>query len=250
MHKVKLSLVIPVCNEEGNIEKVYSKANTVLHSLNLPYEIIFVDDGSRDKTYEILKSIQSKDGHIRVIKLAKNYGQSVALLAGFEFLNGEIIITMDADLENDARDIPKLLKKIDEGFCFVNGWRWERRNSLIRRLFSFVANWLMCKRTNIRLHDYGCALCVTRREIIDLLKDYGKDARFIKPLLVSLAESVAEVKVSHYSRKSGKSKYNLLRIIKFGLDFLFNFTLNPKNKSRLPFLGDSIYGKIEYRYLK
>jgi glycosyltransferase involved in cell wall biosynthesis len=225
-----ISIVIPVYNEEENVKNVYCEAKTVLTSLNLPHEIVFIDDGSRDRTYRILKSIHDEDKHVKIIQLDKNYGQAYALLAGFEFAKGEIIITMDADLQNSPYDIPYFLRSIEKGYNLVSGWRYERNDSLTRKLISTLANYLIRIRTKIQLHDYGCAFMAARKELIDKLKSYGRDARFIKPLLVCLSNSITEIKVRHNSRKMGKSKYDLIRILKTGLDFLFNFTIELKEK--------------------
>lgn len=229
----KISIVIPVYNEEENIRSLYQIIKNILICLNDDYEIIFIDDGSKDKTYETLKETKAKDTHIKIIKLAKNYGQLYAILAGFEFAKGDIIITMDGDLQNDPYDIPKFLAKMNDGFDLISGWRCGRNDPLSRKLISKTFNWLIIRRTGIALHDYGCALTATRKELIDRLKSYGRNARFIKPLLANLANSVAEIKVSHYPRKAGKSKYNLVKIIKSGLDFLFNFTIEPKGRNNL-----------------
>ena len=222
--------MIPVYNEEKNIEEVYSRTKIVLSSLSLPYEVIFVDDGSSDATYTILRGIQSKDSCVKIIKLDNNYGQLYALLAGFAFVKGETIITMDCDLQNDPRDIPLFLAKIKEGFDFVNGWRQARKDPITRKLISGFANWLIGTRTGVRLHDYGCAFTAIKKKLIDKLKHYGKDARFIKPLLVCLTDSTAEIKVSHHLRQTGRSKYSLVKIIKSGMDFLLNFTVTPRDK--------------------
>lgn len=219
-----ISILVPVYNEEENIKEFYYQTDVVLSSLKIPYEIIFVDDGSKDKTYKIISDIQAQDKRVKIIKLSKNYGQLYALLTGFEFAKGEVIITMDADLQNDPNDIPKFLDKIEAGFDFVNGWRFERKDSLSRKLISKIANWLAGSITGIALHDYGCGFVATKKGLVNKLISYDRNARFIKPLLVRLADSVLEIKVNHYPRKSGKSKYNLLKIIKSGLDLLFNFT--------------------------
>lgn len=226
-----VSIIIPVYNEEGNIKELYSRLSGALSSLAISYEIIFVDDGSRDNTRNIMKCIQASDTHIKIIGFARNFGQLYALLAGFEFAKGDVIITMDSDLQNDPADIPDFLAKINEGFDSVTGWRYVRQDPFIRKMISKLENWLIWTKTGIALHDYGCGFTVTRREIIDRLRGYGSRARFIKPLIVKLADSVAEIKVHHYYRKSGVSKYSMLKIIIYGLDFLFNFTMKIKKET-------------------
>jgi len=237
-----ISVVIPVFNEEKNIRELYSKINTVLPSLNLPYEIIFVDDGSKDGTYEELKDIQTKDVYIKIVKLAKNYGQSYAFLAGFEFVKGDIVITMDGDLQNDPCEIKRFLIKIEGGFDFISGWRYNRKDTFLRKLISAFANWFIGIRSGIRLHDYGCAFTAVKKELIERLKSYGASARFTKPLIARLASSIFEVKVSHHPRRYDVSKYNLFRIITLGLDFFLNFDGEPKKIKKLPFIIEEIIG--------
>jgi glycosyltransferase involved in cell wall biosynthesis len=232
---IYLSIVIPIYNEEESIIEFYQGLTLAMNQNNWEYEIVFVDDGSTDRSFKILKDLHTKDRRIKIIKLTKNFGQTIGLLAGFEYSRGKIIITIDADLQNDPSDISNFIAKVEEGFEIVSGWRHKRKDSLIRRLVSFVASLLMWGKTGIRLHDYGCAPCAVKRELANRLKDYGKHARFIKPLLVSLANSVAEVKVRHYARKRGDSKYGLFKIIKFGLDFMINFPARPQKSYRLHF---------------
>nr|MBU1328264.1 glycosyltransferase family 2 protein [Candidatus Omnitrophota bacterium] len=175
---VLISVVTPLFNEEDNIKKFYHRTSEVLTSLNKSYEIIFIDDGSKDRTYDIIKNIQIENTRVRIIKFKKNRGQLYAFLAGFEVARGEIIITMDGDLQNDPRDIPKFLDKIEKGFDFVNGWRYKRKDSLERRLISKVSNWLTRKRTKVSLRDYGCAFMAVERRLIDRLRKQGVKARF------------------------------------------------------------------------
>lgn len=242
LEPIQVSIVIPLFNEEGNVEEVYYRIKETLIFLKKTYEIILVNDGSRDRTYDIIRDIQNKDVHIKIIKLAKNYGQLYAILAGFEFVKGEIIIVIDGDLQIDPCDISQLLIKIDEGFDLVSGWRYKRKDPAVRRLISYLANWLMGLRTGIKLHDYGCALIATKKQIINRLKDYGSGARFIKPLIARLSDSISEVKVKHYPRKSGVSKYSFLKIIKSGLDFLFSFTTEPKRRDKSPYVIEEVIG--------
>ncbi|MBL7198293.1 MAG: glycosyltransferase family 2 protein [Candidatus Omnitrophica bacterium] len=237
-----ISMVIPVCNEEENVKAVYCQVRAVLSSLKLSYEVIFVDDGSKDRTYQNLKNIQMLDERVKIIKLFKNYGQMYAFLAGFEFVKGDIIITMDGDLQNEPQDIAQFLIKIEEGPDLVTGWRYNRKDSFIRKLISNFANWLIGMKTGVRSHDYGCTLMVIRRDLIDKLKNYGSASRFIKPLLVRLANSVYEIKVKHHFRISGASKYNLLRIIRTGVDFLLHFTIEPQGTNRMPYIIEEVIG--------
>jgi len=224
---VEVSVIIPLFNEENSINELYRRINGVLTSLNKNYEIVFIDDGSNDRTYDFIRDIQIENACVRLVGLERNCGQLYAFLAGFEIAQGEIIITMDGDLQNDPVDIPKFLEKMAEGFDFVNGWRYNRKDNFARELISGFENWIIGARTGVRLHDYGCAFVATRREIIDKLKDYGTSARFIKPLIARLAGSITEIKIEHHPRKTGISKYSLFKIIKLGLDFIFNFNIKP-----------------------
>lgn len=231
-----ISIVIPVYNEEENIREICFSLNRALTSSGIRHEIIFVDDGSTDKTYDILRQVQrGANKIIKVIQLSKNFGQPYALLAGFSMAEGEVIVTMDGDLQNNPADIPLLLEKINEGADLVSGWRYKRKDPFIRKLISGLENRIISIRTGNKLHDYGCALTAIRKDLADKIKAYGKGGRFIKPLLVSLAESPSEVKVSHSYRKSGKSKYSVTAIVKFGIDFCFNFSMKAKKPLRLPY---------------
>jgi len=223
-----VSVIIPVYNEEESVRCVYSQTTEVLLGLGLGYEIIFVDDGSQDSTCAILKGIRDQDSHIRIIKLANNYGQSFAFLAGFEAAVSSVVITMDGDLQNDPRDITQFLSRIDEGFDFITGWRYNRKDNLFRRTVSLLANLLISIRTGVRLRDYGCALTAAKREVIDNVLSYGSGSRFIKPLMARSADSILEIKVSHRKRASGKSKYGPFKIAKSGIDFLVNFSTKPR----------------------
>ncbi len=229
-----ISLVVPVYNEEGNIAEVYRRLSAVLASLRIPYEIIFVDDGSRDMTYGIIKGLREKDRHLKLIKFSKNCGQVFALLAGFEFARGETVITMDADLQNDPADIPKLLEKINAGFDLVNGWRGCRKDSRSRKLISGLERWLIAFKTGVWLHDYGSGFFALKQDLVKKINVYGAGARFIKPLAVKLAGSFTEVKVGHYPRGCGRSKYNFLKIAETGLDFLIHFKVNQQVRQPLP----------------
>lgn len=224
---IEVSVVIPLFNEENSINELYHRINEALTSLNKNYEIVFIDDGSNDRTYDFIRNIQIKNARVRLVRFKRNRGQLYAFLSGFEVAQGKIIITMDGDLQNDPVDIPRFLAKMGEGFDFVNGWRYNRKDNFARGLISGLENWIIGTRTGVRLHDYGCAFVATRREIIDKLKDYGGNARFIKPLMVRSAGSMAEIKIEHHPRKTGISKYSLFKIIKLGLDFIFNFNIKP-----------------------
>ncbi len=232
-HKVDVSVVIPVFNEAEDLVALKAGLDEVLPSLNLSYEIIFVDDGSFDGSFKVLQSLHEDDPHVRVLQLRRNFGQTAAFSAGFDISQGGIIVTMDADLQNDPRDIPRLLDGIEQGADLVSGWRFHRRDPFItRRIPSWVANKAISWLTNVKLHDYGCSLKAYRREVIENVKLYGEMHRFIPALANWMGVEVLEVKVSHHPRRNGKSKYGISRTLRVFLDliavkFLLDFAVRP-----------------------
>jgi glycosyltransferase involved in cell wall biosynthesis len=236
---MKISIVIPIYNEEENIPQLYRELKEVLEKLPYDYEIIFVDDGSTDKSYEILKDIAQKDSKIKVIRFRRNYGQTAAMYAGFQHADGDVVITMDGDLQNDPRDIPKLLEKIEEGYDIVSGWRKNRKDNFITRtLPSKIANWLISKVTGVELHDYGCTLKAYRREVAKNYRLYGDMHRFLPAVAKSFGARIAEVVVNHRPRIYGKSKYGIGRTIRVMLDILLVKFLNDYlNKPMYAFGG-------------
>lgn len=227
-----LSIVIPLYNEEENIHILYEKLKASLDLLKMEYEILFVDDGSTDRTLPILEEIQAKDKSVVVLSLRRNFGQTAAFAAGFDFARGDVIITMDGDLQNDPADIPKLLDLIKD-HDLVSGWRKKRKDPFFtRRLPSIIANWLISNVTGVKLHDYGCSLKAYRRDVIKNLKLYGEMHRFIPAIASWYGVRVAEVETVHYPRLRGKSKYGISRTIKVVLDlitvkFLQSFSTKP-----------------------
>lgn len=230
---VDISIVIPLFNEEENAEEAYLRVKEALSALKRGYEIIFVDDGSRDGTLSILKGISSADKCVKVISFRKNFGQTAAMSAGFDYSRGRIVIPMDGDLQNDPKDIPRLIAKVEEGYDVVSGWRKERRDTfLTRRLPSMTANWLISKITGVHLHDYGCTMKAYRKEVVQNLNLYGEMHRFLPALASIYGVKVAEVVVQHHPRLRGKSKYGLSRILKVFLDlmtvkFLLSYSTKP-----------------------
>jgi glycosyltransferase involved in cell wall biosynthesis len=230
---IDLSVVIPVFNEVENVGLVYERLKSVLDTLPQTSEIIFVDDGSDDGTYDILREIPNKDRRVWIIRLRKNFGQSAAFSAGFDYSSGDVIVTMDGDLQNDPQDIPKLLQKIDEGFDIASGWRIRRKDYyLTRRLPSIAANTLISKVTGVTLHDYGCSLKAYRREVVKNIRLYGELHRFIPALASWMGVRVTEVPVNHFPRRFGRSKYGLGRTLKVFLDlitvkFLLDYATRP-----------------------
>ena len=221
MAKTDISIVIPVLDEEENIPVLYSELKKVMDALNKNYEIIFIDDGSKDKTFKILKGLQEKDKKVKIIKFRKNFGQTSAIQAGFDNANGKLIITMDADLQNDPGDIPELLDKINEGYDVVSGWRHNRKDPFFtKKIPSKISNWLAVKLTGVDIHDFGCTLKAYRKDSLEGIKLYGEMHRYIPALVAWSGFSVAEIKVKHHPRKYGKAKYGFQRLLKGFLDLI------------------------------
>ncbi|HAM49717.1 MAG TPA: glycosyltransferase [Nitrospiraceae bacterium] len=227
-----VSMVIPVYNEEESIQALHAKLKVALEALGIEYEIIYVDDGSTDRTLPLLEQIQSNDPTVVALSLRRNFGQTAAFAAGFDFARGDVIVTMDGDLQNDPSDIPKLLALIKDN-DLVSGWRKKRRDPFFsRRLPSTLANWLISKVTGVKLHDYGCSLKAYRRDVIKNLHLYGEMHRFIPAVASWYGVRIAEVETSHYPRLMGKSKYGISRTLKVVLDlitvkFLQSFSTKP-----------------------
>jgi glycosyltransferase involved in cell wall biosynthesis len=218
---VALSVVIPVYNEEDSIEPLYAALKAALDGLGTSYEIVVVDDGSVDGSFETLKKLHLGDSRLKVVRLRRNFGQAAAFAAGFDESAGQIVVSMDADLQFDPADIRKLLDKMAEGYDIVSGWREDRKEPFLsRRLPSMVANWLISRLTGVKLHDYGCSLKAYRLEVIRNVRLYGELHRFIPALASSMGVRLAEVKVSHHPRRFGESKYNLSRTVTVLLDLL------------------------------
>lgn len=218
---MNLSIIVPLYNEEESIIPLYTAIQGTVESLGLEYEILFVDDGSRDKTFATASRLAEQDPQLRVIKLRRNYGQTPAMVAGIEHANGEILITMDGDLQNDPGDIPEFIRKIHEGYDIVVGWRHKRQDKLItRKIPSRIANWLIGKITGVPIKDNGCSLKAYRASIIKNIPLYSEMHRFI-PAMASLAGTrIAQIKVNHHPRRFGRSKYGLSRIYKVLIDLL------------------------------
>jgi glycosyltransferase involved in cell wall biosynthesis len=229
----ELSVVVPVYNEAENLEELYSEISTSCEDLKRSHEIIFVDDGSTDNSYFVLKKLQKKDPKAKLIRLRKNFGQTAALSAGFHHARGEIIISLDADLQNDPKDFGLLIDKIEEGYDIVSGWRKKRKDKfLTRRVPSHLANWLISIITRVKLHDYGCTLKAFRKEVVKNIQLYGELHRFIPAIASNMGVTIAEAKVNHRPRKHGKSKYSVMRFVKVILDlltvkFLLSYSTRP-----------------------
>lgn len=228
-----LSVIVPLYNEEENIQLLYDELKEVLQSIKDEHEIIFIDDGSSDTSIEILRAIQGGDDTVVVVSFRRNFGQTAAMSAGFDYAAGDVIITMDADLQNDPHDIPKLLAKLDEGYDVVTGWRHDRQDAFInRKLPSMIANKIISVTTGVNLHDYGCTLKAFKKYVIKGINLYGEMHRFIPAIASGLGISFTEVKVNHRPRRFGSSKYGISRTIRVVLDlitvkFLLSFSTKP-----------------------
>lgn len=230
---IELSIVVPIYNEKDSILKLYKGLYKTLSGMNLKYEVLLIDDGSTDGTFNELIKINSKNKSFKIISFRKNFGQTSAISAGFDFAEGKVIITLDADLQNDPRDIPLLLKKLNKGYDIVSGWRVNRKDKAVTRRFpSVVANKIISKLTGVYLHDYGCTLKAYKREVIKNIDLYGEMHRYIPAIASWMGVRVSEVPVRHHSRKYGRSKYGVSRTIKVILDiitlkFLLSYSQRP-----------------------
>jgi glycosyltransferase involved in cell wall biosynthesis len=230
---IELSIVLPVHNEEESLPALHAQLTEVLAEYGREYEILFIDDGSTDASYNHLAKIQAHDPRVRVVRLRRNFGQTAAMSAGFRYAAGRVIIPMDADLQNDPADIPRLVAKLDEGYDVVSGWRIDRQDTwLSRRLPSMLANWLIGRVTGVKLHDYGCSLKAYRAELLKNVHLYGEMHRFIPALASWLGARIAEIPVHHHARRYGKTKYGISRTFRVILDlitvkFLLSFSTQP-----------------------
>ena len=230
---MNLSVVVPVFNEEESLEPLLREIREALEPLGKSYEVIVVDDGSSDGTFALLSRLHKTEPRIKVLRFKRNFGQTAAVAAGFAHAQGEIIVTMDGDGQNDPKDIPALLRKLDEGFDLVSGWRSPRQDPFWnRQLPSLMANGLISWMTQVKIHDYGCTLKAIRREVAKELKLYGEMHRFIPAIAYERGARIAEIKVHHRPRRWGKSKYGIARTFRVILDlltvkFLLSYATRP-----------------------
>jgi glycosyltransferase involved in cell wall biosynthesis len=226
---VKISIIIPVYNEAENLPLLHKAVQESMQPLGMPWQAIYVDDGSADNSVEVLSGLSCVDpDHNCVVELRRNYGQTAAIAAGIDHSDGDVIILMDADLQNDPVDIPMMMEKINEGYDVVSGWRIHRQDTFVTRTIpSRMANWLISTVTGVHLHDYGCTLKAYRREVITGFRLYGEMHRFIPAFASRVGARIIEVPVHHHARKFGKAKYGLERTVKVVLDlFTVKFLLS------------------------
>jgi undecaprenyl-phosphate 4-deoxy-4-formamido-L-arabinose transferase len=219
--------VVPVFNEQENLRNLHQALSPVLTDLGKPYEVIYIDDGSIDQSLDILKELQTTDPHIVVIEFSRNFGQHSAIFAGFDQSRGEIVVTLDADLQNPPEAIPSLVHTIESGYDVVGGWREDRQDSLFRKLASKIVNKVISWSTGIKLKDYGCMLRAYRRSVIQQICKCSEISSFIPALANTFARSIAEIQVPHRDRAEGRSKYSLARLIRLNFDLMTGFSLFP-----------------------
>ncbi|HCR72264.1 MAG TPA: glycosyltransferase [Anaerolineae bacterium] len=253
---MNLSLIVPVYNEQDNLPLLFEAIYKVMNPLGKTWEIILVDDGSQDNSLNILKEYAEKDKeHVKVVSFRRNFGQTPAIAAGIDYSQGDIIVLLDADLQNDPADIPMMLAKLDEGYELVSGWRKNRKDNAVTRNFpSMIANRIISWVTGVHLHDYGCTLKAYRREVLEGFRLYGEMHRFIPVFANSVGARITEVVVNHHPRKFGKTKYGLERTVKVILDlFTVKFLVSYSSKPIYLFGGTGgllmIFSAIMMAYL-
>lgn len=250
-----LTVVIPVRNESQSIGELYRELTDTLGRWGRSYEIIFIDDGSTDDGFATMASLQAVDPHLRIIRFRRNFGQTAAFAAGFDYARGRIIVTSDGDLQNDPRDIPAMVALLEQGHDIVCGWRKDRKDPFVsRRMPSVLANWLISTATGVHLHDYGCSLKAFRAEVVKPLKLYGEMHRFLPAIASEQGVSIAEMAVNHRPRRHGRSKYGIGRTVRVVLDlltvkFLLSYSTRPLQIFGLIGIAMGVAGTIISGYL-
>ncbi len=250
----EISVVIPVRNEAPNVAALYEELTATLETFGRRYEIIVVDDGSTDETFDLLAAVQARDARVRVIRFRRNFGQTAAFSAGFAHARGRYIVTSDGDLQNDPRDIPPMIE-LAQGFDIVAGWRKNRQDAFLnRRLPSMIANWIISQVTGVKLHDYGCSLKVFRAEVVKPMKLYGEMHRFLPAIASEMGVTIKERVVNHRKRLHGTSKYGISRTIRVVLDlltvkFLISYSTRPLQIFGLLGLGMGALGSLACLWL-
>jgi len=222
-----LSVVIPVFNEEDNLVELHARLAATLNAAGYDWEVIYVDDGSKDRSWEILSRIQSQDPHVRLVRFNRNYGQHMAIFAGFERVRGQVVVTLDADLQNPPEEVPRLVAKLEEGYDVVSGWRQDRHDSFLRKIPTWMVAKLTSKLVGVQLRDYGCMLRAYRREVVEAMCASQEASSYIPALANLYAARVAEIPVAHAQRSGGRSKYGLFKLIKLNFDLMTGFSVLP-----------------------
>ncbi|MCB2191082.1 MAG: glycosyltransferase [Deltaproteobacteria bacterium] len=222
-----LSVVIPVFNEEDNLTELHARLALTLNASPWDWEVLYVDDGSKDTSWKLLCRFQEQDSHVRLVRFNRNYGQHMAIFAGFERVRGQVVVTLDADLQNPPEEVPKLVNKLEEGFDVVSGWRQNRHDSVLRK----IPTWLVAKITSrvvgVQLKDYGCMLRAYRSEVVEAMSASQESSSYIPALANLYAANVAEIPVAHAERAAGESKYGLFQLIKLNFDLMTGFSVLP-----------------------
>ena len=238
MTEIDLSLVIPVYNEVENVRPLLEEITAALAEQDLNYEVLFIDDGSRDGSADVIKELCAEDEHVNLIRFRRNYGQTAAFAAGFDYAQGQYVLTMDADRQNDPADIPQLLAKLEQGYDVVNGWRQKRQDAfIVRKVPSKIANWLIGALSHVPLHDRGCSLRIFRVDVVRDLHLYGELHRFIPEMVNDAGFTMAEVPVNHRPRIAGEAKYGLSRTFRVLLDLFTILFLRKYSARPMHFFG-------------
>ncbi len=233
-----LSLVVPVYDEEDNLPMLHREIQQHVGGLGLSWEVVYVDDRSRDRSFEVLLGLRAADPHVRIVRFRRNFGQTPAMAAGFEHSRGRVVVTLDADLQNDPADIPRLVERLDDGFDIVVGWRRRRQDGLwLRKVPSRIANRLIARITGAFVHDTGCTLKAFRRELIENLPIYAEQHRFLPVLALASGARIAELPVNHRPRIHGVSKYGIGRAVRVALDLLTMKMLSSFSRSPLTYFA-------------
>jgi undecaprenyl-phosphate 4-deoxy-4-formamido-L-arabinose transferase len=222
-----LSVVIPVYNEEENLAELHARLSLTLDKAGYDWEVIYVDDGSRDKSWSILENFHEKSNRVHLVRFNRNYGQHMAVFAGFERARGQVVATLDADLQNPPEDVPKLVAKLEEGYDVVGGWRENRRDSWLRKFPSYLVNRLTSRVVGVDLKDYGCMLRAYRKEVVEAMNRCDETSSFIPALANTFAKEVTEIPVGHAERHSGSSKYKLVDLLRLNFDLMTGFSVLP-----------------------
>jgi undecaprenyl-phosphate 4-deoxy-4-formamido-L-arabinose transferase len=225
--KPYVSVLVPVLNEEESLPELQRRLQDTLNGIGKPYEIIYINDGSTDRTEVLLERFHADDKRVKVVEFNRNYGQHMALFSGFEYAKGEIIITIDADLQNPPEEIPRLFKEAEEGYEVVATYRKQRKDSLFRKLPSYIVNKITAKLVGVKLKDYGCMLRAYRRNIVDYMNMCPESSSFIPALANTFAKRITEIEVGHAERKTGTTKYSLFKLLRLNFDLMTNFSLYP-----------------------